>query len=288
MSDSEVDSGVPSAPQPLLPPAFEPVRPPPYRPVERHSATPPTPVSRWAAPPTTAQSAPTAWSTSGPTVVETENARFTVQVVDPARERRRRVALRAVALLAVAGGILAGVRLGAAPVGRWIDRTTASPATSVPDPCQAAFDRARTDPSQTNLLDTVAACGEEQWAAQQASSPVPAAVLRDLCAARGDTPAPACVAVDAQLKAEVLAAAAAAPPPPPPSTIAAPSIEVPQLAPGYGGPPTTVFYYFPGQTYSYPSDNYGGRLPSQPPRNGYATDPSGNYGGRIPSQRPGL
>jgi hypothetical protein len=262
-------------------------QPPPYRPSNTDVGTAPGNRPIWGAPPTAQQSGGPTWPTNGSTTVETENARFTVQVVDPVRERRRRVALRVGAVLMLAAGVAIGARLGAAPVGRWIERTTATTTTTTaPDPCRDAFDRARSDPSQANRIATLTVCEEGQWTAEQESAPVPATVLRDLCAGRGGVPAPACVAVDAQLRAEALAAASAAPAPPP-TTVPPRVIDVPQFNPVPTSPPTTVYYY-PGGTYSYPSDNYGGRIPAQPPRNGYPSDPSGNYSGRIPGRQPGL
>jgi len=268
-------------------PATQPLVPPPYRPPATEAGGTPPPASIWSAPPPTAQPAPHRWAVGERTTVETENARFTVEVVDPVRDRRRSIALRVGAVLAVAVGVIIGARLGAAPVGRWIERTTATTTTtSVPDPCRDAFDRARSDPSQANQVATLTVCEEEQWATEQASVAIPSAVLRDLCAGRGGVPAPACVAVDAQLRAEALAAAAAAPPPTS-TTLQAPNIEVPQFNPRPTSLPPTIYYY-PGQTYTYPSDNYGGRIPSEPPRNGFPADPYGNYAGRIPGQQPGL
>jgi hypothetical protein len=262
-------------------------QPPPYRPSNTDVGTAQGKRPIWGAPPTAQQSGGPTWPTNGSTTVETENARFTVQVVDPVRERRRRVALRVGAVLMLAAGVAIGARLGAAPVGRWIERTTATTTTTTaPDPCRDAFDRARSDPSQANRIATLTVCEEGQWTAEQESAPVPATVLRDLCAGRGGVPAPACVAVDAQLRAEALAAASAAPAPPP-TTVPPRVIDVPQFNPVPTSPPTTVYYY-PGGTYSYPSDNYGGRIPAQPPRNGYPSDPSGNYSGRIPGRQPGL
>jgi hypothetical protein len=280
MDDPEAGSGEQS-------PTAHVQQPPPYRPSNTDVGTTPGIRPIWGAPPAAQQSGGPTWPTNVSTTVETENARFTVQVVDPVRERRRRVALRVGAVLMLAAGVAIGARLGAAPVGRWIERTTATTTTTTaPDPCRDAFDRARSDPSQANRIATLTVCEEGQWTAEQESAPVPATVLRDLCAGRGGVPAPACVAVDAQLRAEALAAASAAPAPPP-TTVPPRVIDVPQFNPGPTSPPTT-FYYYPGGTYSYPSDNYGGRIPAQPPRNDYPGDPSGNYSGRIPGGQPGL
>ena len=130
---------------------------------------------------------------------------FTMEVVDPHRERVVSMVRRVSILAAVAVGLVLVVAFGAPPLVRWAERTMTQDTTTTTvatDPCQRAFSAAIEEATEAAQLGTLVPCSEQQWSGQQAATPLPGVTLRALCDRRNGLATAACASSDAALQAE--------------------------------------------------------------------------------------